>query len=58
MKIYALFAGTDASEAMNEEAWNYGIDQAEVVQTIDRILSETELEEGETLTIKVRQEEE
>lgn len=56
MKIYDIFVGEDIRDAKQTGSWDYGIDQADVVQRIDNVLTQLDINPGDEIVILVRPE--
>lgn len=56
--IFDLFIGENASLARDPDAWDFGLEESDVMEKIERVLGNTGLSSGDELTIKIRPAEE
>lgn len=56
--IFDLFIAENASLARDPDAWDYGLEEPDVIEKVERVLGDNGLSPGEELTIKLRAAEE
>lgn len=56
--MYALYIAEDNIDRKNPDAWNYGLEQSDIIQTIERVLDSWGDDSGDEIIIRIAQEEE